>query len=39
LGAWVRTHYTLVADLDGTRLFVRNDRLAAGPAAPAASPP
>lgn len=29
LREWVRTHYTLVAPLDGTRLFVRNDRLAA----------
>ena len=26
---WVRTHYTQVAELDGTRLYVRNDRLAA----------
>jgi hypothetical protein len=25
---WVRTHYTFVAPLDGTRFFVRNDRLA-----------
>jgi hypothetical protein len=27
---WVRGHYTQIADLDGTRLYVRNDRLAAG---------
>lgn len=30
LRAWVQAHYTQVADLDGTRLYVRNDRLAAG---------
>jgi len=28
LRTWVRARYTLVADLDGTRLYVRNDRLA-----------
>ena len=31
---WVRAHYTQVADLDGTRLYVRNDRLAAALRAP-----
>ncbi len=30
LRAWVRDHYTQIADLDGTRLYVRNDRLTAG---------
>lgn len=29
LRAWVQEHYTQIADLDGTRLYVRNDRLAA----------
>ena len=29
LREWVRARYTQVADLDGTRLYVRNDRLAA----------
>jgi hypothetical protein len=29
LREWVRTHYTQIADLDGTRLYVRNDRLTA----------
>ena len=29
LRVWVQAHYTQVADLDGTRLYVRNDRLAA----------
>ncbi len=32
LRQWVQAHYTQVADLDGTRLYVRNDRLP--PAAP-----
>jgi hypothetical protein len=31
LRAWVQARYTLIADLDGTRLYVRNDRLAATP--------
>ena len=39
LAAWVRTRYTQVADLDGTRLFVRNDRLAATAAAPVPARP
>ena len=27
LRKWIAAHYTLVADLDGTRLYLRNDRL------------
>ena len=38
LRAWVRARYTLVADLDGTRLFVRNDRLDAVKAVPPGQP-
>jgi hypothetical protein len=38
LREWIATHYTQIADLDGTRLYVRNDRLPVGehalPAAP-----
>ena len=30
LRAWVAARYTQVADLDGTRLYVRNDRVAGG---------
>jgi hypothetical protein len=30
LRAWIAAHYTEIADLDGTRLYVRNDRLDAG---------
>ena len=33
LNAWVQAHYTQVAEVDDTRLYVRNDRLAAGPRA------
>jgi hypothetical protein len=29
LAAYIRAHYTLVADLQGSRIYVRNDRLAA----------
>jgi hypothetical protein len=40
LREWVRARYTLVAPLDGTRLFVRNDRLAGAKLAlPSASGP
>jgi len=35
---WVRDHYTQIADLDGTRLYVRNDRLAAENSAPRDDP-
>lgn len=37
---WVRARYTLVADLDGTRLYVRDDRLTAvlGTAHPSPTP-
>ena len=38
LRAWVRARYTLVADLDGTRLFVRNDRLDAVKSVPPGQP-
>jgi hypothetical protein len=30
LRAWVQSHYSLVADIGGTRVYARNDRLAAG---------
>lgn len=35
LRAWVQDRYTLIADLDGTRVFLRNDRV---PALAAAAP-
>ncbi len=28
LRAWVQAHYTLIGEVDGTRLYLRNDRLA-----------
>jgi hypothetical protein len=28
LRAWVQSHYSLVADIGGTRVYARNDRLA-----------
>jgi hypothetical protein len=31
LGDWIAANYTLVADLAGTRLYVRNDRFKARP--------
>ena len=31
LAAYIRTHYTQVADLEGSRIYVRNDRLPAPP--------
>ena len=38
LRAWVREHYTQIAELDGTRLYVRNDRLAARRPPPPVNP-
>ncbi len=29
LRAWVQTHYALIGEVDGTRLYLRNDRVAA----------
>jgi hypothetical protein len=31
LAAYIRAHYTLVSDLQGSRIYVRNDRLPAAP--------
>jgi hypothetical protein len=36
---WVQAHYTLVADLDGTRLYVRDDRLTREHALPVRAAP
>jgi hypothetical protein len=38
LAEFIRSRYTLVADLDSTRIYVRNDRLASQPPAASASP-